>query len=153
MLVRTEKQLYSGAWREGRHVTKNQFRRFCWLWIFKGRIIWRRGQGLLYLPLRAGFLLIGWWWGTGSAPASCAQLQVAILCRGGSLSSCRKRQRYCTICSSRRNQDPALLLHIISWLLLLCLCILTLFWLLTVWICPLELREGQGGLMRSLSYK
>ena len=35
--------------------------------------------------------------------------------------------------------------HIVSWLLLLCFCIPSLPWLATVWICPLELREGLGG--------
>ena len=34
---------------------------------------------------------------------------------------------------------------IVSSLLLSCLCIPSLLWLATVWICPLELREGQGG--------
>ena len=34
---------------------------------------------------------------------------------------------------------------IVSWLLFPCSCIPSLPWLATVWICPLELREGQGG--------
>ena len=34
---------------------------------------------------------------------------------------------------------------IVSWLLLPCLCIPSLLWLATVWICPLGLREGHGG--------
>ena len=34
---------------------------------------------------------------------------------------------------------------IVSWLLLPYLLIPSLPWLATVWICPLELREGQGG--------
>ena len=33
----------------------------------------------------------------------------------------------------------------ISWLLLLCVCILSLPWLAAVWTCPLELKEGQEG--------
>ena len=34
---------------------------------------------------------------------------------------------------------------IVSWLLLPCLCIPSLPWLATVWICPLELRKCHGG--------
>ena len=34
---------------------------------------------------------------------------------------------------------------IVSWLLLLCLCVPSLPCLATVWICPLGLREGHGG--------
>ena len=42
---------------------------------------------------------------------------------------------------------------IVSWLLLPCCCIPSLSWLTTVWIHPLELREGQGDWMRPISYK
>ena len=42
---------------------------------------------------------------------------------------------------------------IFSWLLLLCFCIPSLLWLAAVWICLLELREGQGGWMKPISYK
>ena len=42
---------------------------------------------------------------------------------------------------------------IISWCLLPCFCITFLPWLVNVWICPLELREGQGGWMKPISYK
>ena len=38
---------------------------------------------------------------------SCAQPEVTILHLGGSLSSCRRTQRYCYAYSLRRNQDPA----------------------------------------------
>ena len=34
---------------------------------------------------------------------------------------------------------------IVSWLLLPCHCIPSLPWLATVWMCPLELRDGHGG--------
>ena len=34
---------------------------------------------------------------------------------------------------------------IVSWLPFLFLCIPSFFWLATIWICPLELRECQGG--------
>ena len=42
---------------------------------------------------------------------------------------------------------------IVSWLFLLCFCIPSLPWLATVWICPLELREGQGVWMKPICYK
>ena len=42
---------------------------------------------------------------------------------------------------------------IVSWLLLPCFCISSLPWLATVRICPLELREGQRGWMKPISYK
>ena len=42
---------------------------------------------------------------------------------------------------------------IVFWLLFLFFCIPSLFWLAIVWICPLELREGQGGWIKPLSYK
>ena len=41
----------------------------------------------------------------------------------------------------------------VSWLFLPCLCIPSLPWLVTIWICPLELMEGQGGWMQPVSYK
>ena len=40
-----------------------------------------------------------------------------------------------------------------TWLFLPCFCILSLPWLATVWICPLELSEGQGGWMKPITYK
>ena len=41
----------------------------------------------------------------------------------------------------------------VSWLFLPCLYIPSLPWLVTIWICPLELMEGQGGWMQPVSYK
>ena len=41
----------------------------------------------------------------------------------------------------------------VSQLFLPCLCIPSLPWLVTIWICPLELLEGQGGWMQPVSYK
>ena len=45
----------------------------------------------------------------------------------------------------RQNQDVPQGCTIVSRLPLPCLCIPSLPWLATVWICPLELREGHGG--------
>ena len=42
---------------------------------------------------------------------------------------------------------------IIFWLLFLCFCIPTLIWLTTIWICPLEFREGQGDWLKLSSYQ
>ena len=41
----------------------------------------------------------------------------------------------------------------IIWLPLLCFCIPSVPWSAIVWICPLGLRKGQGGWMKSTSYK
>ena len=52
------------TWGEGGLMSKSQLQRFCsTMEVFKGRIIWGGGWSLHYLPLCAGFLLIGWWWG------------------------------------------------------------------------------------------
>ena len=45
----------------------------------------------------------------------------------------------------KRNQHLAPCCMIVSWLPFLCFSVLTLAYLLIVWICPLELREGLGG--------
>ena len=44
-------------------------------------------------------------------------------------------------------ETRTLLYHcvIVSWLFLLCFCIPSPLWLASIWICPLELREGLGG--------
>ena len=136
------------AWEEGGLMSKNQLQRFCSTMnvLEKGKlIIWGRGQSLHYLPLCANFLLIGWWWGNRVVfQESCAQPEVTILHLGGGLSSCRRTQRYCYVYPSRSNQDyciliaPPLFLH---------------FPPFPVWICPLELREGQGSWMKLISYK
>ena len=42
---------------------------------------------------------------------------------------------------------------IVSWLLLLCFCIPSLIRLTTIWICPLEFREGQGDWLKLSSYQ
>ena len=42
---------------------------------------------------------------------SCAQPEVTILHPGRGLSSYRRTQRYCYVCSFRRNQDPVPWLH------------------------------------------
>ena len=88
----------------------HQLQRFCLnMKVFKGRIIWGRGQSC-YLPLCADFL-----WLVGGKRAvlqeSCAQPEVTILHLGGGLSSYRRTQRYCYVYSLRRNQDPAPRLH------------------------------------------
>ena len=95
------------------------------------------------------FLLIGWWWGNRvmlslKLPSSTSvgalvpteELKGIVMCipSGGT----RILPQGCTI---------------VSWLLLLCFCIPPLPWLATVWICPLELREGPGGWMKPISYK
>ena len=51
------------------------------------------------------------------------------------------------------NQDLAPRLHYcFSWLFLPCLCIPSLPWLATVWTCSLEIKEGHGGWLKSISY-
>ena len=53
----------------------------------------------------------------------------------------------------RGNQDPAPRLHsCFSWLFLPCLCIPSLSWLTAVWTYSLELREGPGAWMKTISY-
>ena len=77
----------------------------------------------------------------------CAQPEVTILHLGEDLSSCRRTERYCYIYSLRRNWGIRTLpldCTIVSRLFLPCFCIPPLPWLGTVWICPLELREGLG---------
>ena len=49
------------------------------------------------------------------------------------------------------NQDLSRDFTIVSWLLLPCLCIPSLSWLAIVWTCLLELREGPGGWMNTIS--
>ena len=53
----------------------------------------------------------------------------------------------------RRNRDPAPGCIMISQLLFLNLCIPSLPWLATFWTWPLELKKGQGGWMKPISYK
>ena len=92
------------------------------------------------------FLLIGWWWGNRAVlQESCAQPGVTILPLGGGLSSCRTQR--CIVMYIPWEGTRILLYRgtTVSWLLLLCFCIPSLPWLATVWICPLELREGLGG--------
>ena len=60
----------------------------------------------------------------------------------------RRAQRYCYVYLLRQNQDLPQDCTIVSWLLLLCLCIPSLPWLATIWVCHLGLREGHG--VRSL---
>ena len=112
---------------------------------------WFWGQGVIDKIwsedcLLCDFLLSDWWWGNRAvALESYAQLEVAILLLDGSLSSSRRTQRYCYIhipwwgASSCFNRCT-----IISWLLPLCFCFLSLPWLAAVWI---------GWKLRPFSYK
>ena len=143
------------VWAEGGLLSKNQLQRFCsTMKVFKGRIIWGGGQSLPHLPL-CTFLLIVWWWGNQAVfQESCAQPEVTVLHLGRDLSSCRRTQRYFVMYIPWGGTRT--LPHgctIVSWLLLLCFCVPSLPWKATVWICPLELREGQGGWMKPISYK
>ena len=73
---------------------------------------------IYYLSLWADFLQIHWWWGnTVMFQESCAQSKVNILPLVGGLSSYRRTQRYCYICSLRKNQDPVPCCTMVSWLL------------------------------------
>ena len=106
---------------------------------FRGRVfkaIWGEGCRL------CDFLLIGWWWGNRAVlQKSCAQSEVSILHLGGALVPAELRDR-CCVYLLRKNQGPSFhCYNIISWGLHLSLT----YWLASLWICPLELREGLGG--------
>ena len=91
-----------------------------------------------------GFPLIGRWWRNSVVlQKSCSQPELTIFHLGGDLSSCRRTQRYSYIYSLSGNQDAALKsCTIVSWLLLLCFCILWVSWWATVWTCTWEVRGG-----------
>ena len=106
--------------------------------------------------------LMCWWWGKESAIIN-LQVQLVwglhargqqttvnhyLLPPGGSFSICRMAQRYCWVYLLMGIQEPAprLLLTVSPWSR-----ISSLPWLRTVWICPLELREGPGGWMKAVS--
>ena len=100
------------------------------------------------------FLLIGWWWGSRVVlQESCAQPEVAILHLGGGFSSAEELKDIVIYIPWGGTRTLPRGCTIVSWLLLPCFCIPSLPWLATVWICPLELREGQGGWMKPISYK
>ena len=144
VLVGTEKLLYSGDQQPGEMA--NRFWRFCsTVKVFKGRIIWGGGQSLHLSLSHADYFLIGWWWGNREVlQESCAHpspewgegwwLVPAEELRGIikhiSWGPCAFTPLPCTV---------------VSLLLLNRFCISSLSWEATLWICPLEIREGQGG--------
>ena len=71
---------------------------------------------------------------------------------GGGSSSVEELKDIVTHISLSRNQDLPQGCTTI-WLFLLCFCIPSLPWLAIVWIHPLELREGQGGRRKPVSYR
>ena len=80
--------------------------------VFKGRIFWRKGQGLYLLPLCAklcsDWLVVQL---KGGVLGVFCSAEGTILHLGGGLSSCRRTQRYCSVYPLRRSQDPAPRLH------------------------------------------
>ena len=96
------------------------------------------------------FLLIGWWW-VNSAPGICAQPEVAILHLGGALVPTEELKDIVMCIPWGETRTLPQGCTVVSWLLLPCFCISPSS-LATVWICPLELREGQGGWMKPISY-
>ena len=108
--------------------------------VFKGKI-W--GEGCRVCDL----LLIGWWWGWFSRnlelslklPSSPPPSWVGAMVPAEEL-----RDTIIYIPWGRTRTLPQACI-IVSWLLFPCLCIPSLPWLATVWICPLGLREGLGG--------
>ena len=90
-----------------------------------------------------GFLLIGWWWGNRAVlQESCAQPEVTILHLGGGLSSAEELKDITMYIPWGGTRTLPQGCTVVSWLLLPCLCIPCLPWLVTIWICPLEFREG-----------
>ena len=73
------------------------------------------------------------------------QSEVTVLSLGGGLRSCSRTQRYIVL-YPLWGGTRTLLYHctLVSWLLL-CFFIHSLPWLVTVWICPLELGKVLGG--------
>ena len=97
------------------------------------------------------FLLIGWWWGNKAVlQESCPQSEITILHRGNLL---QKNSKILLCIFLERNQDPAPRLHdgflTVPPFFLNSLSSLTSSCLNL----PLELREGQGGWMKPISYK
>ena len=138
------------TWGEGGLVSKNQLWRLCsTMKVFKGRIIWGRGQSLPYLPLCSDFLLNGCWRGNRVVfQDACAWPETAILCPGGALAPAEElgdtilcapwggaRTLHCCFWTA-----PPQFLHFLTWLA-------------TVQSSPLGLREEQGGWMKPVSYK
>ena len=92
------------------------------------------------------FFLIGWCWGNRAVlQESCVQSEVTILHLNGS-----SKALLCIFLWVGTRTLPQGCTTI--WLLLLCFCIPSLPWLATVWVYPLELREGQGGWMKPGNY-
>ena len=105
------------------------------------------GQGLQVCD----FLLIGWWWGNRAVlQESCAEPEVTTLGGGGSSAEeLKDTVKHISWVEIRTLPQGCTII----WLLLLCFCIPSLPWSAIVWICPLGLRKGQGGWMKSTSYK
>ena len=100
------------------------------------------------------FLLIGWWWGDRVVfQESCAQPEVTILHLGGGLGSAKELYNIVMYIPWGAIRTLPQSCTIVSSLLLPCFCIPSFPWLVTVWTCPLELREGQGDWMKPISYK
>ena len=96
------------------------------------------------------FLLISWWWGSRTVlQESCAQPEVSILHLGGGLSSAEELKDIvmCIPWGGTRTLPQGC--TIVSWLLLPGLCTPSLPWVAMVSTYPLDLREGQGGWMKT----
>ena len=110
-------------------------------------------------------LLIGWWSGNRESASStfwfqqvwglcpCGQQTVSFSYLVG-VSVCAKHLKETVLCipwGGTRTLPQGC--PVASQLLLPCLCTPSLSWLATVWTCPLELREGQGGWIKPISCK
>ena len=99
------------------------------------------------------FFLNGWWWGNRAVlQESCVQSEVIILHLGGGPVLYKNSKTLLCIfflVGTRTLSQGCTTI----WLFLLCFCIPSLPWLAIVWIHPLELREGQGGWMKPISYR
>ena len=113
-------------------------------------VVFQRGHDQL-----VDLLLIGWWGGKWESASStfCSQPvwglhacgQHKFLPPGEGFCVCKTAQRYCYVYPLRGNKEPAPRLHyFFFWLVLLSLISICLDLLL-------ELREGQGGWMKSIS--
>ena len=89
---------------------------------------------------------MGWRWGSQESASLTFWFQLAwglwFLSSDGDFSICKTAQRYCYVLPLRGNQVLHQGCTNVYWLLLPCICILSLPWLTTVLTCPLELREG-----------